>query len=330
MISLKKEDLYSRIFFSAVVAIGVTDADGKYIIVNPTWCELLGYSAEEAMQLHVNDVTPEDDWDSSLISFEYLMSCKDRNLRKKRRYKRKDGSHFWADLHVSTLYDAQDKAIGLLGVFVNIDQQVKAEETQRNLLINLESLNTELSQVNTSLRHLARHDALTGLFNRRVLEEVLEKESNRYSRTKRGYGVAIADIDNFKQVNDTHGHDCGDLVLKELSQIFLDLIRNTDTVGRWGGEEFLFIFPETSCQGAMVVIERIRKQVEKSLLMYGGREISPTITIGLSYHSGDQSIDEIINEADKALYRGKKSGKNRVVCYQDVCTEEIDQEAEQR
>lgn len=317
---LNLKALHSRIFQSAVVAIGVTNPEGKYIIVNPTWCEMLGYSADEAKSLHVADVTPVEDRNSSKTSFEYLKQEKGRSIRKSRRYQRKDGSIFWADLYVSALYNDDDSIFGILGVFVDIDKQMKAEQAQKEMLANLELLNHQLHEANVTLKHLARRDTLTGLYNRRVLEEVLTNESSRTMRTKRGFGIAIADIDNFKHINDTYGHDCGDIVLKELSTIFLKGIRNTDTMGRWGGEEFLFVFPETSCQGAMIVIDRIRSRVEKMNLMCSGLNIHVTCTIGLSYHHGELSTHEMIAEADRALYDGKRSGKNKVVCFQDVCT----------
>ncbi len=321
MLPINVESLYSQIFLNAVVAIGVTDKNGKYIIVNPTWCELLGYSAEEALNLNISDVTPEEDRGNSITSFTFLKSEKGNHIRKQRRYKRKDGSIFWADLHASALYDTADNVIGLLGVFVNIDKQVQAEQVQKQLMSNMEDVNKKLNLANDDLKRLSRQDTLTGLYNRRVLEEVLEKESNRSQRTKRGFGIAIADIDNFKHVNDTYGHDCGDLVLKELAKVFLKGIRSTDTMGRWGGEEFLFIFPETTCQGAMIVIERIRSQVEALKLEYNGQPIKVSTTIGLSYHHGDAESAVMITEADKALYKGKHNGKNQVLCYQDSCTD---------
>ncbi|PKN72691.1 MAG: PAS domain S-box protein [Candidatus Cloacimonetes bacterium HGW-Cloacimonetes-3] len=315
-------DLHSRIFQSAVVAIGVTDPEGNYILTNPTWSELLGYSAEEALSLKVSDVTPEEDRHNSISSFEYLKQEQGRSIRKSRRYQRKDGSIFWADLYVSALFDEDDSIIGILGVFVDIDKQIIAEQTQKEMMDNLEQLNHQLNEANITLKHLARRDTLTGLYNRRVLEEVLGKENNRTMRTKRGFGIAIADVDNFKQINDTYGHDCGDIVLKELSAIFLKGIRATDTMGRWGGEEFLFVFPETSCQGAMIVIDRIRSKVERMNLKCGGMNIKVTCTIGLSYHHGEMGTKDMINEADKALYQGKRCGKNKVVCFQDVCTDD--------
>jgi len=322
MVSLNLENLYSKIFYNAVVAIGVTDLKGRYIMVNPTWCEWLGYTAEEAKNLTINDVTPKDDWNTSTHNLHFLIEQRGQNIRKQRRYLRKDGSVFWSDLHASALFDTNDQPIGILGVFVNIDKQMKADEIQRHLMDDMEALNLELAQANFELKNLARIDALTGLYNRRVMEEKIVLETNRSKRTKRGFGIAMADLDDFKKVNDTYGHEAGDMVLKELARIFRNGIRNTDTVGRWGGEEFLFLFTETSCQGAMIVIERIRKAVEQCQVDYRGKTIKFTTTIGLSHHQGDESGAEMINEADSALYQGKKNGKNRVVCYQDSCTEE--------
>jgi len=324
MVSLNLENLYSKIFYNAVVAIGVTDLKGRYILVNPTWCEWLGYTSEEAKNLTINDVTPKEDWNTSTHNLHFLTEQRGQNIRKQRRYQRRDGSIFWTDLHASALFNTNDEPIGVLGVFVNIDKQVKADEIQRQLMDDMEALNLELAQANYDLKNLARIDALTGLYNRRVMEEEIMVESNRSKRTKRGFGIAMADLDDFKKVNDTYGHEAGDMVLKELARIFRNGIRNTDTVGRWGGEEFLFLFTETSCQGAMIVIERIRKAVEQCQVEYRGQTIKFTTTIGLSHHQGDESGAEMINEADTALYQGKKNGKNRVVCYQDSCTEEAD------
>lgn len=322
MDSIKLENLYSKIFYNAVVAIGVTNLEGNYIMVNPTWCEWMGYTQEEAKKLCINDVTPTEDWETSTSSMHFLPEHQGHSIHKHRRYKRKDGSIFWADLNASAIHDADGKPFGIVGIFVNIDKQVIADEIQRKLLDDMEELNLELSQVNEELNQLARHDALTGLYNRRVLEEIIARESDRSRRTARGFGIAMADIDNFKKINDTYGHEAGDLILKELAVILKSSIRSTDTVGRWGGEEFLFVFTETSCQGAMIVIERIRHKVEASNISYRGQQIHFTITIGLSYHSGDDNFPEMIREADEALYTGKHSGKNRVVCYQDICTEE--------
>lgn len=321
MAPMNFENLYSKIFNSAIVAIGVTDAEGKYIMVNPYWSTLMGYSEEEAKNMFIKDVTPPEDWDTSIVSFDYLIGQKGRQMRKQRRYLKKDGSVFWADLYASSLFDDANRPVGILGVFVDIDKQVIAEQIQRELYQNLEALNQELSIANEDLNRLARHDALTGLYNRRVLEEMLTIESSRSMRTKRGFGVAIADIDNFKKINDTYGHDCGDKVLIKLAALFLKGVRITDNVGRWGGEEFLFVFTETSCEGAMIVIERIRHAVEQEEIFCSDQRIKVTITMGLSFHQGDEKGKNMLEEADQALYQGKKTGKNKVLCFQDQCTD---------
>ena len=122
-------------------------------------------------------------------------------------------------------------------------------------------------------------------------------------------------IDDFKKVNDTYGHDCGDIILIEIANIFQRNIRLTDSVGRWGGEEFLFILTETTAEGAYIAMDRIRKAVAAEIFDYRQNPIEITLTIGLSFHHGDPSSKEIVNQADQALYRGKKNGKNQLVNY---------------
>lgn len=294
--------IYSKVFHSSVVAIGVTDLQGNYIMVNPAWCEFMGYNEEEALKLNVKDVTVSSDHSQSDRSFQKIISGKLPSIRKKRQYKRKDGKIFWTDLHVSPLLGNNEQIKGVIGMIINIDRQVKAEKKQKEL--------------NHKLNILARHDALTGLYNRRAIEEVLEREHKRAKRYSRGMAVAIADLDDFKKINDNYSHQCGDMVLKHLAEIFLQWIRDTDSVGRWGGEEFLFVFSETDCDGALIVAERIRKSLNQEMFQCSEHSFHLSITIGISYRSEHTSIEEMINDADKALYYGKANGKNQVVCRQ--------------
>lgn len=305
MSKLQVHNLYSMIFQNAVTAIGVTDIEGHYITVNPAWCEFTGYTETEARKLSVTDLTPPEDRSNSKSIYKKLTNGEIPSYRKTRRYLRKDGSIFWADLHVSSITDEKNNIIGVIGIFVDIDRRIKAENQQKEL--------------NRVLTKLARHDSLTGLYNRRALEEIMMKELKRSIRYNRGFAVALADVDDFKHVNDTHGHDCGDMVLRHMAEIFQAGIRDTDYVGRWGGEEFLFIFTETSCDGAQVVAERIRKRIAETPLGCDDHELQLGITIGFSYQRGQTSITSIVSEADKALYQGKSNGKNQVVCYQDHC-----------
>ncbi len=298
----KVSHIYGKVFESSIVAIGVTDLQGNYIMVNPAWCEFLGYTAEEALKLNVRDVTVKAQRNQSDISLKKLITGEVPSIRKTRQYKRKNGRIFWADLHVSPLIDHENKIVGVIGMLVNIDRQVKAEHKQKEL--------------NAKLNVLARHDALTGLYNRRAIEEILEREHRRAKRYSRGLAVAIADLDDFKKINDKYGHNCGDMVLKHLAKTFLHWIRDTDSVGRWGGEEFLFVFSETSCEGAQIVAERIRSSLNSQEFICGENSLKLSITIGISYRIQQVSIEDMIHEADNALYYGKSSGKNQVVCNQ--------------
>ncbi len=318
MQSIGVSAIYNQIFSSTIVAIGITDLEGKYIMVNPAWRNYLGYSEEEAHGLCVSDVTPVEDRPDSELNFSRLVTLKTPSIRTKRRYLCKDGSTLWADLHVTALFNDNHEICCVMGLFVNIDPQKKAEDNLERLNSQLSYTNSELQAAMKGLRKLARRDPLTKLYNRRVLEEAIRHEILRSSRSKRGLGVAIGDIDDFKHINDTYGHDCGDLVLIELAKVLRNEIRAADIVGRWGGEEFLFVFPETSCNGAMIVIERIRKAVAAILVNCSGEAISITMSLGLSYQNEDPKRDSIITEADKALYQAKKDGKNKSYCFQKL------------
>lgn len=297
--------VYTKVFESSVVGIGITDLDGNYVMVNPAWCEFMGYTLEEATKLNVRDITMPEERRQSDNSFKKIIDKEVTSIRKTRRYLRKDGTCFWSDLHVSALSADDGSVIGVIGMMVNIDRQVRAENYQKEL--------------NRQLSKLARHDTLTGLYNRRAMEDIMTREHKRAHRYKRGFAIAIADVDNFKIINDSYGHDCGDKVLQHMAETFLHWIRDTDTVGRWGGEEFLFVFSETSCEGTRIVADRIRNSLDNVAFTCGEHEFHISITIGFSYHLEQVSVDQMIHEADQALYKGKKSGKNQVVCFQDEC-----------
>jgi diguanylate cyclase (GGDEF)-like protein/PAS domain S-box-containing protein len=323
------ESLYQQIFDTALIAIGVIDLDGKFILVNSTWCKQLGYTQAEAKTLTLDDITLNDDKDDSNANIIRLIQSEVDSLHKMRRYRRKDGSSFWANLIVSTISDGDDKNVAILSILNDIDKQIKSEISLKEINQALESSNNKLHLANNEIHkkneelqlayfklgELARTDILTGLPNRRQLDEQLEIECRRAQRTKREFCICICDIDDFKSFNDSYGHDVGDIVLKELSGIFRKSIRTTDFVGRWGGEEFLFILPETPNDGALVLMERVRQNVMNHIIDQNGVVLKLTITLGYSTFFADSVLVDVIKHADLALYAGKKSGKNLAVSY---------------
>jgi len=168
------------------------------------------------------------------------------------------------------------------------------------------------------LELISMTDSLTGLYNRRYMEKKIRQEYQHYLRTGIGFALASADIDFFKNVNDRYGHDCGDSLLKAVSGVFLGSVRTYDTVARWGGEEFLFLFPAASEQQAMELAERIRKRVEAGSYIPADESAVVTITIGVSVIIPGDTVDGLIKRADIAMYHGKGKSRNCVVSYYDI------------
>jgi diguanylate cyclase (GGDEF)-like protein len=160
---------------------------------------------------------------------------------------------------------------------------------------------------------ISRTDSLTGIFNRRHVEQQIREEWDRYHRTGAVFSIVIADIDFFKSVNDRYGHDEGDAVLKSVVREIRRSIRVYDVLGRWGGEEFLILLLSTENSDAAELSERIRRTVASG--KYGSCGISVTLTMGVSVMDPDDSVYEVIKKADIALYQGKGEGRNRVISF---------------
>jgi diguanylate cyclase (GGDEF)-like protein len=198
----------------------------------------------------------------------------------------------------------------LAGSFNHMVQMIK--DHMENLEQKVARRTSDLTEMNKLLDRHARTDPLTGLSNRRQILERMEAEISRTTRFKRTFSVLMLDIDRFKNVNDTHGHAAGDFALKKVSEKLRELVRLIDTVGRWGGEEFLLILPETALQGAIIVAENLRKGIEGLEFEFDGVKIPLTVSAGVCQYDLSQSLDECIREADRALYKAKQQGRNRV------------------
>ncbi|MBF0309018.1 MAG: GGDEF domain-containing protein [Magnetococcales bacterium] len=187
--------------------------------------------------------------------------------------------------------------------------------------IHLESLNAALKveiaqrrELEETLRRLASTDALTGVLTRGRLLELGEREMERMRRSGRPLTLALADIDHFKNINDTYGHAAGDEALKVFTTVCRNEVRAIDILGRFGGEEFVMLFPETDVEKAEEVGNRVRGLVEKQEICHGVNRFAMTVSIGLAAASPDDgSLEEPLHRADTALYVAKRGGRNRVV-----------------
>lgn len=183
-----------------------------------------------------------------------------------------------------------------------------------SLLFYLSSLYLKLvNKAEKQLRVLATTDPLTQLLNRRSFLEVADYELTQRKRHLAPLAFVLADIDHFKSINDQHGHAVGDAVLKAVSQVLSQAVREQDSVARWGGEEFLILMPNATLEAASMVAERLREKVSAIEVTVGEQTIKVSMTFGVSSHRLEEPVDAPVNRADSALYQGKARGRNQVV-----------------
>ncbi len=266
--------------YVATMNIGL---DAKIKNVSSKLCQLSGFPKDELIGKHFSLLKNDNDqdevykelWDKVKNGFIWSGELKSRT---------KDGTTLWLDSTILPNYNKSKKLIS----FTSISQNV----THKKLL--------EIA---------SKTDKLTQLFNRGKLDEYLEDEYNKYQRHKSTFSVIMIDIDNFKSVNDTYGHHIGDLVLIEIANILKNQTRKIDTVGRWGGEEFLIVCLETTKNGAILLAEKLRKRVENFTFNVVKRR---TISLGVAEIEDNDTIATLLERADRNLYKAKKNGKNKV------------------
>ncbi|MGH9418765.1 MAG: GGDEF domain-containing protein [Thermoanaerobaculia bacterium] len=217
-----------------------------------------------------------------------------------------------------SLSDAQRDLINEISSLVRFagerDERVR-ELTER--LASLERTNLDLTLKNRALSEISARDALTGLYNRWYVMEKIDSEMNRSVRHGSPVSLIMLDIDHFKRVNDSFGHSAGDRVLRSVGQVLRDSCRVYDVAGRYGGEEFCIVLPETRVGNTSVVAERIRERLEASRFEVGADSVVVTASIGIagvdsSEVEGALSSSTLIDRADQALYSAKHHGRNRV------------------
>ena len=175
------------------------------------------------------------------------------------------------------------------------------------------SAEMELNNINSNLQKIANTDMLTRLPNRRSMEEILYREISRANRTGGVFSLILMDMDHFKSINDQYGHAGGDAVLQAIPGLSATALRRQDCIGRWGGEEFVLLLPETGLSGAVNVAERLRHAIETNRVPYRGQELSVTASFGVCEFRSTENLDDCVARADQHLYEAKAGGRNQVV-----------------
>ena len=201
-----------------------------------------------------------------------------------------------------------DKLIG--GICIFSDKDILKDEIEIfNFIINEFLSIFKLKYIYAEQVFKSSVDGLTGLYNRHQFDISLNQEFNRSQRYNTPFTLAMIDIDHFKRINDTCGHQFGDFVLKEISQIIQHAFRKTDIVYRYGGEEIVILMPETDSEHAMLPLERLRQKISSH--DFGGKNV--TVSIGVADYKNNNSASEILKSADNMLYQAKNSGRNKIV-----------------
>jgi two-component system, cell cycle response regulator len=201
--------------------------------------------------------------------------------------------------------------------FAELKARLRSMLRIKRLQEALEEREKELLEVNERLRFMSQTDALTGLDNRRHLNERIDEMFQHAQRLNEPFSLVMCDLDKFKSVNDSYGHQAGDEVLKQLAKILKDEAREIDRVGRYGGEEFMLLLPGTVLDAAVTFSERVRKRIEAHTFTFDGGTLQRTASFGVSGwpHPTIRDSDALVRAADDALYVAKETGRNRVIRY---------------
>ncbi|MCU0642349.1 MAG: sensor domain-containing diguanylate cyclase [archaeon] len=208
--------------------------------------------------------------------------------------KHKGGEKIHVKFRVTPIRDVQEKIVGATVMFHDMSKEV--------ILVN------KIKE----LQRTSSYDFLTGLPNRLMFEKALTSRFEEMQRNNREFGLLFLDIDNFKKINDNYGHNVGDLVLQMVAKKLQSTLRPYDTLGRWGGEEFVALIPHVNREQLYAVSSRLRSMVERSSLFTGDIVVKVTLSIGATLSKSDDSIDSLVKRADKLMYMSKTTGKNKV------------------
>jgi diguanylate cyclase (GGDEF)-like protein/PAS domain S-box-containing protein len=313
------------------------DREGRVASWNYGAERIKGWAAHEILGEHFSRFFP-GDVPRSRLDDELAIAASRGHHREEGWRVRKDGSRFWANAVITAMRDEEGELLGYAKIVRDlserkgtedllreeVDQRRLAEEALREMIASLETVIDErtnllqvavvdLSEAKRSLEDLAQHDALTGLPNRRLLLDRLRQATSAARRRSRGVGVLFVDLDRFKEINDTHGHDAGDAVLQEVARRLQACVREADTVAREGGDEFVVVLPDLEMpEDAMRVADKMLVELSRSMDV-GGAEVRITPSIGISHYPRDATdMEELINRADRAMYSAKGAGRNTI------------------
>jgi diguanylate cyclase (GGDEF)-like protein/PAS domain S-box-containing protein/hemerythrin-like metal-binding protein len=285
--------LFFSAFTYAAIGMAIVAPDGTWLKVNNALCAMMGYAPQQLMGMTFQDITHPDDLGEDLRFVNQLLAGEIDSYQMEKRYLHREGRVIHGLLSVSLVKTPQ--------------------RTPRFFISQIQDI-TRKKEMESELARMAREDELTGVFNRRYFMEMATREVIRGRRFREPQAIMMIDIDHFKKINDTYGHEVGDQVLHEMARGCSASLRGVDVFGRLGGEEFGALLLNTDSEIAGMLAERMRRGMESLAVETPAGTVRFTVSIGMAtFTEPDLSLDALLKKADDALYEAKKTGRNRVV-----------------
>lgn len=293
----------------------IVDPELRIAFVNTQLAAMLGHSVSEMTGAHV--CTFLDAAGTRIAARSRQRAAEGASGQHQLRIRRKGEGELWVLLTTSGWFDDSGAYAGTLAILRDMTAIKRAEDAAERAREEIErrvaERTRELLEANQKLAELASRDPLTGLLNRRALDERLAGEAARATRYAAPLSLLMIDVDHFKVVNDTLGHAAGDQVLRHVAGLLANGLRASDVLARYGGEEFVILAPHTSPAGSIVLAERLRATLAATPCSAGGDDFAVTISIGLSTLGVDaDSASALVRNADQAMYRAKECGRDCV------------------
>ena len=295
----RSENFLGTLFNSIHDPFSILDRDYTILKVNDSYAHMNGQLAKDLLGKTCYEAL----YDRTSVCEECVVEKTFRSsdpCAKEKLVTTPDGSEMWMEIYTYPVFDENYQVSHVIEYARDITDRKMAEEEKKHLIKKLNRLSTT--------------DSLTGLLNRRALNDILDHEIDRASRYSSDLSLILCDIDRFKLINDTYGHRAGDLALQAISESLKNTLRKADVIGRYGGDEFMMILPETSLSGAASLAEKVRAAVESTELELPGEKLSGlSMSIGVANCcAAVENSDTIVARADAALYTSKQAGRNRV------------------
>jgi len=287
----------------------VIDAQGRIVDVNPSMKNFLDEEPSSYLGRNVSEIL--DAWNENT---DHLLTGLE--TRTELRLPQKPSRYL--DLRMTPLYDEDKNLGGRLIIFRDVTDRKEVEKDLRYAMDRMQTQLIEIGLLQSQLREQAIRDPLTNLFNRRYLEETLERELARAAREVYPLCIVMMDIDHFKDVNDTYGHEAGDLVLRTLAEMVTGQSRQGDFVCRFGGEEFVLVMPNITIDVAKERVSSLHRSIAALYISFGRFNLNITMSMGISwYPKHGETKKELLRAADRALYTAKDAGRNQVAVYRE-------------